>query len=838
MDAHRTRPDRWYSAVRAASPAWLRSTWLRLRATATKLGTRVFVFVFFSVLAPVVLYSIVGNQALSMSNQRALDERLVMAKVVAANLDRAIQNAIGDLQQVASSSIDLEDADTSKEQAALANLFAHQWLFSYGVVIFDSAGNPIVREPQDLSLSPEPFINSVRIPLALKEDRPTVTAGRPSSPGGPFVLALSVPLHDRKGNAIAVLSGLVDLNKPTIRSLLDPLALGKTGQAEIIDDHGLVIASTVPGVSIEPSQHGPIFVSLIKGGETTVGTCHGCHEGQNERKDEGGRATTSDREVLAFAPLEIAPSGVVIRQGESETLAFSRWLQERLIVFGVGALIVALLLAHLTTRGVLAPIRALSEACVRMGAGDLSVGVKSTSSDEIGALADAFEKMRLKLQASLEEIQRWNRELEKRVRERTLELQQRNRELSALYTTSATLSQTLELDRVLREGLDTVLQLFDIEAGGIMTWNDEGTGLVFRVHHGFSPDFVEGVAGLASGEGISGRAAQTGQPVMVDDLSSDPLVTRSVARAEGIRSFVAIPLEANGKVFGVLNLGSRRQRPFAPEEVQLLTAVGHQIAVAINNAQLFEEAGKAQALREADRAKSELLSTVSHELRTPLAGIKAHATALLRPDVDRDQESVREYLHVVVEEADRLRLLIDNLLDMTRIESGAMHIDKRPVQIADLAEAVASSMRRHAEGCDLSVSFPPDFPVVEADHRRIEQVLRNLVDNAVKYSPRGGKVVISGVKQEGEVLVSVTDEGIGIRASDLDLIFERFHRVDSPAVRRAGGAGLGLAICRGIVEAHGGRIWAESTPGRGTTIRFTLPSSEALLVDALRNEEY
>lgn len=772
-----------------------------------------------------------------MSNERALEERLVMAQVVASNLDRAFQNAFSDLQQVAASgNIDLEDGNSTPERVALANLFAHQWLFSYGVVIFDSSGRPIYREPEALQLAPEPFISSVRIPLALKENRPTVTAGRPSSPDGHYVLALSVPLHDRQGNPVAVLSGLVDLNKPTIKSLLDPLALGKTGQAEIIDDHGLVIASTRPDVAIEPSQHGPRFVSLIKGGQTTVGTCHGCHE--------GGNGATSDREVLAFAPLETAPSGVIIRQGEREALAFSRWLQERLVVFGIGALVVAMFLAQLTARGVLAPIRALSEACARIGAGDLSVGVKPTSSDEIGALADAFEKMRLQLRASLEEIQQWNRQLEERVRlrtqqlqERTLELQQRNRELSALYTTSATLSQTLELDRVLREGLDTVLQLFDVEAGGIMTWNEECTGLEFRVHRGFSPDFVEGVAGLAAGEGISGRAAQTRQPVLVDDLSTDPLVTRSVARAEGIRSFVAIPLEANEKIFGVLNLGSHRQRPFAPEEIQLLKAVGHQIAVAINNAQLFEEAGKAQALRALDRAKSELLSTVSHELRTPLAGIKAHATALLRTDVERDQDTIREYLHVVVEESDRLRLLIENLLDMTRIESGAMKIDKRPVQIADVALAVVSSMRRNADLCQLTVDFEPDFPVVEVDQRRIEQVLRNLVDNAVKYSPHGGNVVIRGVRQGGEVLVCVSDEGIGIRASDLELIFERFHRVDSPVVRRAGGAGLGLAICRGIIEAHGGRIWAESTPGKGTTIRFTLPLTEGLLADALAMDE-
>jgi HAMP domain-containing protein len=540
----------------AAVLRWLGAARWWFRETTSKLGARLFLLTLVSILVPVFVYSAVGNLALSKSNQRAFDERLIMAQVVAGHLDRILQSAFVELQHVATSKdISLEDGDFAAEQAALANLVAQQSLLSYGAVIFSPDGRPLVREPAGIALANEAFINSVRIRLAFEENRPTVTAGRESAPGGYFVLALSVPVRDRDGNAIAVLSGLVDLNRSTIRNLLDPLALGKTGHAEVVDDHGLVIASTRYGTLVEPTHHGPRFVSLIEAGQTTVGTCHGCHD--------GGGGTVSDREILAFAPLEMAPWGVAIRQSEAEALAFSRWLQERIVLFGIGSLLGALALARLTTRQVLAPIRALSEACGRIGAGDLSMGVKRTSADEIGALAEAFEKMRVQLRASLEQIHEWNRELEEHVqvrtlelRQRTQELQKRNRELSALYTVSATLSPTLELERILREGLDTVLQLFAMEAGGIMTWNEEGTGLVYRVHHGFSPDFVNGVAGLAYGEGIAGRAAESGQPVVVDDLSGDPSVTRSAVRAEGIRSFISVPLKANEKVFGVLNLGS------------------------------------------------------------------------------------------------------------------------------------------------------------------------------------------------------------------------------------------------------------------------------------------
>ncbi len=228
------------------------------------------------------------------------------------------------------------------------------------------------------------------------------------------------------------------------------------------------------------------------------------------------------------------------------------------------------------------------------------------------------------------------------------------------------------------------------------------------------------------------------------------------------------------------------------------------------------------AERQLDEMKSQLLSTVSHELRTPLASIKGFATTLLRDDVQWEPAAQREFLQIIDQEADRLSELIDNLLAMSRLEAGVLRMDLGRVELAPLISEVVAGMELRARGHTLAADVPADLPEVWADDRRVRQVLHNLIDNALKYSS-GGEVVVRARHEGDAVQVSVCDQGMGIPSDQLTRIFERFYQVEGAGKRRAGGAGLGLSICKGIVEAHGGRIWAESTPGLGSTFHFTLP---------------
>jgi signal transduction histidine kinase len=226
--------------------------------------------------------------------------------------------------------------------------------------------------------------------------------------------------------------------------------------------------------------------------------------------------------------------------------------------------------------------------------------------------------------------------------------------------------------------------------------------------------------------------------------------------------------------------------------------------------------------------KSQLLSTVSHELRTPLASIKGFATTLLRQDVKWDEATQRDFLRIIEEETDRLAEIIDNLLDMSQIEAGALRIAKEPVQLRQMIREVVDEMRMRTEAHYFVVDLPAELPRVLIDPRRIRQVLHNLIGNAIKYSKGGQITVACEVESDrrgepGRMVVSVADQGEGIQPQFIDKIFERFFQVDGASTRRVGGSGLGLSISRGIVEAHGGKIWVESVVGQGSTFRFTLP---------------
>ncbi len=227
--------------------------------------------------------------------------------------------------------------------------------------------------------------------------------------------------------------------------------------------------------------------------------------------------------------------------------------------------------------------------------------------------------------------------------------------------------------------------------------------------------------------------------------------------------------------------------------------------------------------RELDEMKSQLLSTVGHELRTPLSSIKGFATTLLRQDVEWDKESRREFLAIIDAESDRLAELIGNLLDMSRIEAGTLRVEPEPCDLGPILRETSSELDVLSPDHVFHVYQSPFLPKVLADPRRVRQVVRNLFENAVKYSPDGGAITVSVQVRDDRVQVSVMDEGIGLAAEDLERIFDRFYQVDSASTRQVGGSGLGLSICKAIVEAHHGHIWAESQLGAGSTFHFILP---------------
>jgi len=233
--------------------------------------------------------------------------------------------------------------------------------------------------------------------------------------------------------------------------------------------------------------------------------------------------------------------------------------------------------------------------------------------------------------------------------------------------------------------------------------------------------------------------------------------------------------------------------------------------------------------REEEEMKSTFTSIISHELKTPVALIKGYAQTLAREDANWDAETARQSLQIIEEEADRLEALINNLLDVSRIQASGLNLDYDDVNVEALASKVAEAYRTQTVDHRIELDFPKPLPHVWGDEERLRQVLTNLVGNAIKYSPNGGVIRIGGwteqlpVGQGEQVVIYVADDGIGIPQDELDHIFDRYYRVDSTLRRGTAGAGLGLFLCKAIVDAHNGHIWARSEAGKGTTFFAALP---------------
>ncbi len=341
---------------------------------------------------------------------------------------------------------------------------------------------------------------------------------------------------------------------------------------------------------------------------------------------------------------------------------------------------------------------------------------------------------------------------------------------------------------------------------------------------------------VAPGAGLSGKVFQTGQPELYPTAEAITAAMLGMTQAnyaifgaatsqmEQPQSAVLIPLVTDHSKVGVLILGNlRRPYSFTDADLGFLQHVADLITLSIENARLRGELQAVRALDEASRLKAELMSTLAHEMRTPLTSIKGYSTALLMEEASFSPETQREFLQFIDEECDVLQDLIHDLLESSIIDAGRLKLEFQPVMLPRLAKSLAEDMARRHPYYRFLVDFPKKFPIVDADQDRVAQVLRNLLDNAIKYSPQGGVIVVRGKVCEDEVVISISDQGIGIAPEHLNRLFEKFFRVKSGLGPHVVGSGLGLPIARTIVESHGGRIWAESQVGQGTTLHFTLP---------------
>lgn len=453
-----------------------------------------------------------------------------------------------------------------------------------------------------------------------------------------------------------------------------------------------------------------------------------------------------------------------------------------------------------------------SELAVPLKVGDRITGVIDAQSDRLNAFSEDDVRLLLMAASHLAMI---------------LARAQHMAEMSTLQEFAEQISASLDLHEVLDSIVLTLKKALGCRGVSLSLLSSDTQMLEIKAAAGIKARWRRD-AKLKLGEGISGKVAVAAKSIYVPDTHEDP---DFIFFDKVVRSLLCVPLMIQDRVTGTLTVDNAVPDAFTKDDERLLTIAAAQAAVAIDNAQLYEQlrerARKLESayreLQEADRVKEELVQNVSHELRTPLTFIKGYVELLLEEDMGPINERQRESLSIVAEKTNSVTRLVSDIIFLEQIERESLEISE--LKMEELAQLALQGceVTAVAAGIHLQTALEANLPTARGDKDRVNQVFDNLLANAIKFSPNGGTISVSLRQQGGSIVASVSDTGIGIPADRCDRIFERFYQVDGSATRQFGGAGVGLAIVKRIIEAHSGRVWVESKVGVGSTFSFTIP---------------
>jgi signal transduction histidine kinase/DNA-binding response OmpR family regulator len=411
---------------------------------------------------------------------------------------------------------------------------------------------------------------------------------------------------------------------------------------------------------------------------------------------------------------------------------------------------------------------------------------------------------------------------------RQQELSQKVDQLEALGEVGQAVSSSLDPDQVLAMIIMHAVQLSGTDGGSIFEFDDTDEAFVIRTAYGTSTELVDVLRRTYIGlnETLVGRAAKEGRPIQVPDLRNENLDAhlRQLHDA-GWRSLVAVPMLHENRIVGALVVRRRRPGDFSEEICELMQTFASQSALAIHNARQFHELErKSDEVEIASRHKSEFLASMSHELRTPLNAVIGFSEVLLERMFGDLNDRQEEYLRDILSSGRHLLELLNDILDLSKVEAGRMDIQRSTFPVQETLEYGLSMVRERAlrHEITLSLDVAPEVDLIEADELRIKQVMLNLLSNAVKFTPDGGEVVVRARVDGPELVVTVSDTGIGIAPDDRERIFDSFQQAGR-GVQQQEGTGLGLTLSKRILELLGGRMWLETEVGVGSTFGFAIP---------------
>jgi signal transduction histidine kinase len=635
------------------------------------------------------------------------------------------------------------------------------------------------------------------------------------------------PVYFRKETepymALALRSGgpagavtVAEVNLKFIWDVVTRIKIGVQGKAYVVDGGGHLVADPDIGLVLRKTDYSGL--DHVKA--ALAGPAAGDEPARLARDLEG-------REVLtAFAGVEPLGWKVFVEQPVSEVYATLNSTIFRMAILMLAGLLFSALTAWWLARSMVRPIRTLQEGAQRIGEGDLSQRIDIRTGDELEALAGQFNDMSARLTESYAG-------LERKVEERTQALSESLEKQTAIAGILRVISGSPTNTQPVFDAIVTSCQrLFQGRAVAFVQPNGD---LVETV--AFADD---GTAGEKQGgflkpwpldrDSAAGACILDARLINVGDTTEGvrefPRM-KDLARALGYHSGLFVPLLRDGKAVGAIAILRGVPGAFTEQQVSLARTFADQAIIAIENVRLFNEIqDKSRQLEVAGKHKSEFLANMSHELRTPLNAIIGFSEVLIDRMFGELNEKQDDYLKDIFTSGKHLLSLINDILDLSKIEAGRMDLEPSTFHVPDsLANAMALVRERATRhGISLALESDPQLGEWRADERKFKQILLNLLSNAVKFTPDGGRVVVRARLDGAMLEVAVTDTGIGIAPEDHAAVFEEFRQVGRHYTNKNEGTGLGLALTKRFVELHGGRLWLESEPGKGSTFTFNIVS--------------